>query len=38
MVNSTWSGFFDSTRTIRQSDGENIVLWDTPLDTEHPGR
>jgi len=27
--------------SIRQSDGtfdgKNIVLWDTPLDTEHPG-
>ncbi|HTS07876.1 MAG TPA: DUF1579 family protein [Candidatus Eisenbacteria bacterium] len=37
--------WFDSRQTsmsIRQSDGtfdgKNIVLWTTPLDTEHPGR
>jgi len=37
--------WYDSQRTvmsIRQSDGtfdgKNIVLWTTPLDTEHPGR
>jgi hypothetical protein len=37
--------WFDSRQTsmsIRQSDGTfdgtTIVLWDTPLDTEHPGR
>src|SRR5208282_5760881 len=37
--------WYDSDRTvmsIRQSDGtfdgKNIVLWTTPLDTEHPGR
>ena len=37
--------WYDSQRTamsIRQSDGtfdgKNIVLWDTPLDSEHPGR
>jgi Protein of unknown function (DUF1579) len=37
--------WYDSDRTvmsIRQSDGtfdgKNIVLWATPLDTEHPGR
>lgn len=39
---TVWYDSRQTTISIRQSDGKfdgkNIVLWDTPLDTEHPGR
>src|SRR5579862_6342462 len=39
---TVWFDSRQTTMSIRQSDGtfdgKNIVLWDTPLDTEHPGR
>ncbi len=39
---TVWYDSRQTTMSIRQSDGtfdgKNIVLWDTPLDTEHPGR
>ena len=39
---TVWYDSRQTTMSIRQSDGtfdgKNIVLWDTPLDTEHLGR
>jgi hypothetical protein len=39
---TVWYDSRQTTMSIRQSDGtfdgKNIVLWDTPLDTVHPGR
>ena len=39
---TVWYGSQQSTMSIRQSegtfDGKNIVLWDTPLTPDHPGR
>src|SRR5690242_14030681 len=39
---TVWYDSHQTTMSIRQSDGtfdgENIVLWTTPLDTERPGR
>lgn len=39
---TVWYDSRQTTMSIRQSegtfDGKNIVLWATPLDTEHPGR
>ena len=39
---TVWYDSHQTTMSIRQSDGtfdgKNIVLWTTPLDTEHPGR
>jgi hypothetical protein len=39
---TAWYDSRQTTMSIRQSDGtfdgKNIVLWTTPLDTEHPGR
>jgi hypothetical protein len=39
---TVWYDSRQTTMSIRQSDGtfdgKNIVLWTTPLDTEHPGR
>ena len=39
---TVWYDSHQTTMSIRQSDGtfdgQNIVLWATPLDTEHPGR
>jgi len=39
---TVWYDSQQTTMSIRQSDGtfdgKNIVLWTTPLDTEHPGR
>jgi hypothetical protein len=39
---TVWYDSGQTTMSIRQSDGtfdgKNIVLWATPLDTEHPGR
>jgi hypothetical protein len=39
---TVWFDSRQTTMSIRQSDGtfdgKNIVLWTTPLDTEHPGR
>ena len=39
---TVWYDSHQTTMSIRQSDGtfdgRNIVLWTTPLDTEHPGR
>jgi hypothetical protein len=39
---TVWYDSRQTTMSIRQSDGtfdgKNIVLWSTPLDTEHPGR
>lgn len=39
---TVWFDSRQTTMSIRQSDGtfdgQNIVLWTTPLDTEHPGR
>ncbi len=39
---TVWYDSRQTTMSIRQSDGtfdgQNIVLWTTPLDTEHPGR
>jgi hypothetical protein len=39
---TVWYDSRQTTMSIRQSDGtfdgNNIVLWTTPLDTEHPGR
>jgi hypothetical protein len=39
---TVWYDSHQTTMSIRQSDGtfdgQNIVLWTTPLDTEHPGR
>ena len=39
---TVWDDSRQTTMWIRQSDGtfdgKNIVLWDTPIDTEHPGR
>ncbi|MGB6383868.1 MAG: DUF1579 family protein [Terriglobales bacterium] len=39
---TVWYDSRQTTMSIRQSDGtfdgKNIVLWDTPLDSEHPGR
>lgn len=38
---TVWYDSWQTTMSIRQSDGtfdgKNIVLWATPLDTEHPG-
>src|SRR5246127_4400426 len=39
---TVWYDSRQTTMSIRQSDGtfdgKNIVLWTTPLDSEHPGR
>jgi hypothetical protein len=39
---TVWFDSRQTTMSIRQSDGtfdgKNIVLWETPIDTEHPGR
>jgi hypothetical protein len=39
---TVWFDSRQTTMSIRQSDGtfdgKNIILWTTPLDTEHPGR
>jgi hypothetical protein len=39
---TVWYDSHQTTMSIRQSDGtfdgQNIVLWTTPLDAEHPGR
>jgi hypothetical protein len=39
---TVWYDSRQTTMSIRRSDGtfdgKNIVLWDTPLDSEHPGR
>jgi hypothetical protein len=39
---TVWFDSRQTTMSIRQSDGtfdgKNIVLWDTPLDPDHPGR
>jgi hypothetical protein len=39
---TVWYDSRQTTMSIRQSDGtfdgNNIVLWDTPLDSDHPGR
>ena len=39
---TVWFDSRQTTMSIRQSDGtfdgKNIVLWTTPIDTEHPGR
>ena len=39
---TVWYDSRQTTMSIRQSDGtfdgKNIVLWDTPIDSEHPGR